>query len=129
MADIVVNFPGGKKVNAKIGDFEIKTDQLEESGGENSAPSPFELFLSSLATCTGVAVLSFCQTREINTEGLKIELDVTKDEKGNATNIKTHLTLPKGFPDKYKESVERIAGTCKVKRHILNPPKFELEVK
>lgn len=128
MAEIVVSFPDGKKVNAKIRDFEVKTDQPETSGGENTAPSPFEYFLSSLATCTGVAVQSFCQSRDISTEGLKIELDTERNDKGDVTNITTNLTLPKDFPDKYKKSIESIAGACKVKRHILNPPTFNLKV-
>jgi hypothetical protein len=42
---IEVYFDGGKKVNAIIQDFTVKTDQPVRGGGDNSAPAPFTLFL------------------------------------------------------------------------------------
>lgn len=126
MADIKVTFPGGKKVNSEIRGFTIPTDQ---TSGDNSAPTPFEVFLASLASCTGITLLSFCQSKNISTEGLEIEANVEKDDAGNVTKMITEITVPKDFPTKYLSSIERIAGTCKVKRHIENPPEFEVVVK
>ena len=51
---IDVQFPGGKKIDAKIGDVLINTDQSVMAGGEGSAPEPFQLFLASIATCAGI---------------------------------------------------------------------------
>lgn len=129
MADIKVTFPGGKKVDSEIRGFTISTDQPEAAGGDNSAPTPFELFLASLASCTGITILSFCKNKEINTEGLSIEANVEKDDSGNVIKMITEVTVPKDFPEKYIGSIERIAGTCKVKRHIENAPEFEIVVK
>ncbi|WP_091348654.1 OsmC family protein [Anaerobranca gottschalkii] len=42
------------------------------AGGEGSAPTPFDLFLSSIATCAGVYALGFCQSKGLSTEGLKL---------------------------------------------------------
>lgn len=126
MADVKITFPGGKKVNSEIRGFTIPTDQ---PSGDDSAPTPFELFLASLASCTGVTLLSFCQSKNIDTEGLSIEANVEKDNEGNVTKMITEVTVPKNFPEKYLSSIERIAGTCKVKRHIENPPEFEIVVK
>ena len=50
---INVTFPGGRKVIAQAGDQLIATDQPIEDGGQGTAPSPFMLFLASLATCAG----------------------------------------------------------------------------
>ena len=36
--DIVVTFPGGKRVDAQAGAFTLKTDQPRDHGGEGSAP-------------------------------------------------------------------------------------------
>ena len=70
--DINVTFPGGKKVDALVNGFTIQTDQPAMGGGEGSAPEPYVLFLSSLATCAGVYVLGFCQKREIDTDGISL---------------------------------------------------------
>lgn len=129
MANIKVTFPGGKKVNSEIRGFTIESDQPEAEGGDNSAPTPFEIFLASLASCTGITVLSFCHNKGIDTEGLEIDVDVEKDGDGNATKVVTKITMPNDFPKKYEGAIEHIAATCKVKRHIDNPPKFEIVVK
>jgi hypothetical protein len=41
---IEVSFPGGKKVDGKIENMIIKTDQPIKDGGEGTAPEPFHLF-------------------------------------------------------------------------------------
>ena len=38
---IEVSFPGNKRVDAKIGDVIIKTDQAVKNGGDATAPEPF----------------------------------------------------------------------------------------
>jgi putative redox protein len=47
--DMTITFHGGKKVHAEYNGFVHKTDQPQDAGGENTAPSPFDLFLASLA--------------------------------------------------------------------------------
>jgi len=49
--EIEVYFEQGAKVNARIGKHVVKTDQKVHGGGEDSAPAPFDYFLTSLATC------------------------------------------------------------------------------
>ena len=46
MKDICLTFPGGKRVEATIGNHHIVTDQTLAHGGDDSAPEPFELFLA-----------------------------------------------------------------------------------
>ncbi len=70
--EISIDFPGGTRVNAHFGSFTVATDQPVAFGGENSAPSPFELFLASLATCAGFYVLGFCKSRGISAEGIRL---------------------------------------------------------
>jgi uncharacterized OsmC-like protein len=124
---IEVSFPGGKRVNAKIGDVEIRTDQSAASGGEGSAPEPFQLFLASIATCAGIYASEFCKAREIGMEGMRLnmECDFDPDEK-RYVKMRLILTLPAGFPEKYREGIIRAMDLCAVKRHILNPPVFEI---
>jgi ribosomal protein S12 methylthiotransferase accessory factor len=122
-----VTFPGGIAVNALYKGFTIPTDQPEKSGGKNSAPSPFDLFMTSIGTCAGFFALRFCQQRELDTTGLKLNLDAERDaEQHRVTKIKIEIQLPQGFPDKYKKAIIRAADQCPVKRHILEPPEFEV---
>jgi ribosomal protein S12 methylthiotransferase accessory factor len=121
--DIVLRFPGGVCVNAEIGSHLVQTDQPLQNGGAGSAPSPFELFLASLATCTGYYVLNFCQRRGLSTEGLRVVQRAEKDpESGMVREVQIDVTLPPGFPEKYTTAVVRAAEQCAVKKHLEQPP-------
>ena len=123
--DMKITFPGGKKVNAEIDGFTHKTDQARISGGEESAPEPFSLFLSSIGTCTDIYVLRFCQERNIDTTGMKIiqSMDFNSSS-GMIDKIKLNIILPDGFPDKYRKAVIKAANLCAVKKHMEKPPQF-----
>ena len=63
--EMVIDFPGGARVDAHFGPFTVMTDQPSKAGGEDSAPTPFALFLASLGTCAGIYVLGFCRQRNL----------------------------------------------------------------
>ena len=122
-----ITFDGGKVVTAHSHGHVIKTDQPVHSGGQNSAPSPFELFLASIGTCAGIYVKSFCDNRSILTDNIKIIQTAEYDEEtGLPVNIKLDIKLPSDFPDKYKEAVISVAELCKVKKSMGAPPVFEV---
>ena len=122
-----ITFPEGKKVNAEFNGFTHKTDQAPISGGEGSAPEPFSLFLSSIGTCAGIYVLGFCQQRGIDTNGMEIVQSMKFNSfSGMIDKIKLNIILPNGFPEKYKKAVINSANLCSVKKHLENPPKFEI---
>ena len=127
--DIRVRFPGGKRVDALLGDRVIATDQPAELGGEDSAPAPFDLFLASVATCAGIYVLGFCQARNLSTEGLGLRQHVTYDPESHLPlQVELALELPDTFPEKYRSAIVRAAERCKVKQTIAAQPRFEVTI-
>ncbi len=127
--DIDISFPGGKKVDAYFNGFTVHTDQAVQYGGEGSTPQPFDLFFASLATCAGYYALQFCLSREIKTEGLKVRLTAENNEsKKLLDRIKTFLTLPEGFPEKYRNAIVRAVDLCTVTKHIRADLNFFIEV-
>jgi ribosomal protein S12 methylthiotransferase accessory factor len=122
-----ITFDGGKVITAHLNDHTIRTDQPIKSGGGNTAPAPFELFLASIGTCAGIYVKSFCDQREIPSENIKIIQSVEFDNQTRlASSIKLDIQLPADFPEKYKAAVINAAELCLVKKTINNPPKFEV---
>ena len=127
MSTMIVRFPGGKRVDAEYGGFTIRTDQSPQGGGEGSAPQPFDLFLASIATCAGIYVKGYCDSRGIATESLGLEMHIEREpEKQRVARLVLEIRLPQGFPEKHREAVIRAADLCAVKKHILNPPTFEI---
>jgi ribosomal protein S12 methylthiotransferase accessory factor len=127
MADIEVTFPGGKRVDAKVGEFVVRTDQPVDAGGAGSAVGPFDLFLASVGTCAGIYVLGFCQARGLPTTGLTLRQHVDLDPATKLpARIRLEVVLPAGFPDKYRTAIVRAAEGCKVKKTIAAAPPIEV---
>ena len=127
MSSMIVTFPGGKRVDAEYHGFTIRTDQPPKAGGDGAAPQPFDLFLASIATCAGIYVKGYCDTREIPTAGLGIEMHVEHDhEQHRIGKLVLEIKLPPGFPEKHQQAVIRAADLCSVKKHMLQPPAFEI---
>jgi ribosomal protein S12 methylthiotransferase accessory factor len=127
--EMIINFPGGARVEAQVADHLIKTDQPAPAG-EGSAPTPFAVFLSSIGTCAGIYVVGFCQSRGIPTDNIRI---VQRMSQNPATHMVDKITLeiqvPPEFPEKYYPALVRSANQCAVKKHLENPPKFDVYTK
>jgi ribosomal protein S12 methylthiotransferase accessory factor len=126
--EIKITFPGGKKVNAEMNSLIIPTDQPVEEGGDGTAPTPFIYFLASLGTCAGIYVLSFCQQRQIETEGLGLtqQMEFVPDDNGRKrlSRVTIDITLPPGFPEKYRNAIVKTAELCTVIKVIMDPQEF-----
>ena len=124
--ELVIDFPSGSRVDAHFGKFTVTTDQPPVA----SAPSPFDLFLSSIGTCAGIYVLGFCRQRNLPTEGMRIVERINRNQlSGMVEKIDLEIQVPSGFPEKYRESLIRSAELCAVKKHLENPPKFDITTK
>ena len=123
-----IRLPGGKKVYADYDGFEIRTDQSAKSGGEASAPEPFDLFLASLATCAGHYVNTFCAERKIPTAGIELVQSWTRDARRKLVGIRIDIRVPSEFPERYHAALVRAVGQCSVKRVLESPPAIEAAV-
>jgi ribosomal protein S12 methylthiotransferase accessory factor len=119
--EILIDVPGGHRVDAHFGPFTVPTDQSPQA----SAPTPFATFLASVGTCAGIYVLGFCQQRGLSTDGMKITQSVHSNPMtGMVEKIDLEIHLPAGFPEKYKDAIIRAAEQCAVKKHFENPPRI-----
>jgi ribosomal protein S12 methylthiotransferase accessory factor len=122
---IEIVFSGGKKVDAHVNGFVVKTDQPLDEGGEGSAPEPFTLFLVSIGTCMGYYVLSFCQKRNIPTQDIKLSLMTTRDTVTHLVSlVDIVIHVPKDFPEEYTNAIIKASETCAVRKHLQHPPQF-----
>ena len=128
--EIKISFPGGKRVDAELNGFIVRTDQPQKYGGSDSAPAPFSLFLASIGTCAGIYVLSFCEERKIPIEGVYLvqRLGYGKREDGKTfiDKIVVEIIVPPSFPERYHKALIKVVDQCAVKKAIMNPPKFEI---
>ena len=126
--EMIIDFPGGARVDAHFGGFVVPTDQPPQGGGESSAPTPFATFLSTIGTCAGIYVLGFCRQRGIPTDGIRLVQRIKSDRMtGLVRDVQVTIELPEGFPAKYADAVVRAAEQCAVKKHFEQPPTIRVE--
>ncbi len=126
--EMVIDFPGGARVDAHFGPFTVMTDQSPQGGGESSAPTPFALFLASLGTCAGIYVLGFCRQRGLPTEGIRILQRMGYNPtSGKLERVDMDIQVPAAFPEKYHEALIRAASQCAVKKQLEHPPAIEVK--
>ena len=125
-SEMIVTFPGGRRVDATFDGFTIRTDQSPAHGGEGSAPEPYATFLASLATCAGIYVVIFCQKRESSLDGVRLVQRVTRKPEGGIASIDIDVEVPPTFPAKYLKAVAAAAAACPVKKTIENAPAFSV---
>ncbi len=125
MNEMIVDFPGGARVDAHYGPYTIMTDQPAVGGGNGSAPTPFSLFLASIGTCAGIYVLGFCRQRGLPTDGIRIVQRMENDPRSRLiSEITLEIQVPPDFPEKYRDALIRAADQCAVKKHLEAPPQF-----
>ena len=126
--EMTIDFPGGARVDAHFGEFEIKTDQPPKGGGESSAPTPFNTFLASIGTCAGIYVLGFCRKRGLPVDDIRIIQRVDRADGGKEplSKIELEIQVPPSFPEKYHQALIRSADQCLVKQVIAYPPEFDV---
>ena len=121
--EMVIDFPGGARVDAHFGQFAVKTDQPPA----DTSPTPFATFLASIGTCAGIYVLGFCQQRGLPTEGIRIIQRMHADpSSGMIGKIDLEIQVPPTFPEKYLPAMIKSAELCAVKKHFERPPQFEI---
>jgi len=122
--EMIIDFPGGARVDAHFGPFTVPTDQPPQS----SAPTPFATFLASIGTCAGIYVLGFCRQRGIPAEGIRLVQSLQVNPMtGMVTKVNLDIQVPPDFPEKYKPALIRAADQCAVKKHFEQPPQIEVQ--
>lgn len=128
--EMTIDFPGGARVDAHFDKFTVATDQPPMGGGQDSAPTPFAVFLASIGACAGIYVLGFCRQRGLPTDGIRIVQRALRDPMtGLVGQIDLEIQVPASFPEKYYDSLVRSANMCAVKKHLEHPPSFNTYTK
>ena len=128
--EMIIDFPGGARVDAHFGQYTVATDQPPQGGGDGSAPTPFALFLASMGTCAGIYVLGFCRQRGLSTDGIRIVQRMHSNPiTGMVGKVDLEIQVPSSFPEKYRPSLVKSAELCAVKKHFEQPPVFDIMTK
>ena len=127
---MIVEYAGGKKLVARRRGLEVVSDQSEKGGGENTALTPTELFIASLAMCVAIFVVYFAERHDIPLEGMKVETDYEHAEKPHRIGaIRLQVTMPQPVAEQHRAALQRAAEQCVVHNTLRHPPKVFISLR
>ncbi len=111
----------------RIRAHEIATDLSEADGGEDSGPSPHDLYDAALASCKALTVLWYARRRAVPVED--IEVTVERDdheERAGTYRLRTQLRVSGPLTDAQRQDLLRVAAKCPVHR-LMSEVRTEIE--
>jgi putative redox protein len=92
------------------------TDEPESVGGGGSAPAPHELLPAALASCVSTTIVMYARTKQWPLDG--VEVDVEYDHRATPRRFEIGIRLSGPLTDAQVARLEKVAGTCPVKRAL-----------
>ena len=106
----------------------LRADEPSTYGGKDSGPSPYELLLAALGTCTAMTVRMYASRKKLNLARVSVRLKHDKIHahdcehcetvEGRVDRIERSLELSGDLSDEQRSDLLRIADRCPVHRTL-----------
>ena len=119
---ITVSNEGGDRLRIVIRGHVVYADQPVSDGGWDTAPSPSELFLGSLAACVAFYAGRFLRRHGLGSEGLSVGCEYAWAQNPNRVGeIQLVVAAPTLTPQ-LREAFARVIEHCTVHNTLRQPP-------
>jgi putative redox protein len=119
---------GKYKHEVEIRDHRVVADEPEDTGGDDSGPSPEELLAASLASCSAITMEMYADRKGWDIGELEVNVNFEPAQRGSPTKFAMQVRLPKEMPDEQRERLMQIAAKCPVHRTLEGEVMFEESV-
>lgn len=104
------------------------SDEPKDSDGQDRGPTPYELLLSALGSCTAITAQMYARRKEWPLESLEVELEQSRihakdcedceQEEGMVLEIYMTLRLSGYLTEEQEKRILEIANKCPVKKSL-----------
>lgn len=116
---------GGDRFDITVRGHVIRVDQPVSDGGEDTGPTPTELFIASLASCVAFYARRYLNRHDLPTEGLAVEADFRMGSRpARVAQIEVRLTVPANIPVERRDALLAVASHCTVHNSLTTAPEI-----
>ncbi len=101
------------------GRHEFGADEPMDLGGQDTGPTPDELFEAALASCTAITLRMYANRKEWKVDEIKVE--VTLERADNKTIFTRDITINGDISEEQKNRLLQIARACPVSKTLHGP--------
>lgn len=138
MADVEVKFIKKFQHECKIGNFSFIIDEPEDVGGDDAGPSPYDILLAALGSCTSMTIQMYAKRKEWEIEDIKIMLshekiyakdcETCETKTGRLDKISCNIEIKGNLNEDQKSKLIEIAQKCPVYKTLTNENLIQHEI-
>lgn len=137
MADVLaeenlmeIGFIGGESYEITVRGHRVVVDQPAEAGGDDTAPTPTELFVASLASCIAFYAGRYLTRHGCDRTGLTVSasFDLATERPARVSGIRISVKVPTDLPQERWPALNAVVQHCTVHNTLRNPPDISIEL-
>ena len=109
----------------------LVADEPGDNGGSDAGPTPTELLLSSLASCTTSTLRMYADRKgwEVDRIDLEMGIRIEKTDTGQISYLESIIEITGNISGEQKERLLEIARKCPIHRLLTNPITISTKIK
>ncbi|MGD0321248.1 MAG: OsmC family protein [Acidimicrobiales bacterium] len=126
---IEVTHDGGDRFGIAIRRHVLSVDQPVGDGGDDTAPTPTELFIASLASCVAFYVRRFLVRHGLPTDELSVTAEFNmagRPSRVGEIDLRVHVADE--VPSERRDALLAVASHCTVQNTLEQPPQVNIHV-
>jgi uncharacterized OsmC-like protein len=124
-----VDYESGDRFRIAVRQHTVTVDQPASDGGEDTAPTPTELFIASLASCVAFYARRFAARHGIPTDELAVTAEFSMaSHPARVGEITLQLHIPVELSPEQQASLLAVTSHCTVHSTLMQPPEVRIEL-
>jgi uncharacterized OsmC-like protein len=122
-----VTHEGGDRFGIAVRGHRLTVDQPLEAGGEDTAPTPTELLVASLASCVAFYARRHLARHGLPTDGLAVDASYEMGSRpARVARVDLAVRVPDGVPEARLAPLLAVARHCTVHNTLVAGPEVDI---
>ena len=125
-----VRYVAGESYEVSVRGHRVLVDQPADAGGLDTAPTPTELFVASLATCVAFYAGRYLTRHGYDRDGLAVSagFEMASDRPARVSRIRLTVRAPADLPAARRPALRAVVSHCTVHNSLTSPPSVAIDL-